>query len=165
VRSNSLAAGATAVGMACMGLAFLGLAGCQQSKSEATEATPAPRKSLSRPAQLYAGQEQILAVDAASVDMAASGAALQLKATGKTATGGYYDLAFIPRINAAPPPDGIYDVDVVGYRPQGPAAQAVTPVVTEGKWADYPKARLKGVRFIAKNNEVVAMLPAAKPPA
>ena len=141
--------------------ACLGLSACEQSKSEATEAAapPAP-KSLSRPAPLYMGQEQILQVDSASVAPGKTPDALTLKAAGKTPTAGYYDLAFVPRINAAPPPDGIYDVDVVGYKPQGAAAQAVTPVETKGEWTGYPKARLKGVRFMAKNNAVVAMLPA-----
>lgn len=136
----------------------LGLAACQQSKSQATEAPPAP-KSLSRPAQLYAGQAEVLAVDAASVAPGKTEGSLTLKASGKTATAGYYELAFLPRINAAPPPDGVYDVDIIGYQPQGPAAQVVTPVEISGQWANYPKARLKGVRFNAKTNAVVAMLP------
>jgi hypothetical protein len=140
--------------------ACLGLAACEQSKSEATEAAPAAApKSLSRPAPLYAGQEQILQVDAASVAPGKTAGSLSLKASGKTATGGYYDLAFLPRINAAPPPDGIYDVDVIGYKPQGAAAPGPTPVETQGEWANYPKTHLKGVRFFAKNNAVVAMLP------
>lgn len=138
--------------------ACLGLSACEQSKSEATEvAAPAPRKSLSRPAPLYAGQEQIQHVDAASVEVSKSGA-VTLKASGKTEVPGFYQLAFLPRINAAAPPDGIYDVDVIGYRPPGGAAQ-VTPVEVSGEWANAPKARLKGVRFITKTNEVVAMLP------
>ena len=142
-------------------VACLGLSACEQSKSEATEAAPAPRKSLSRPAPLYAGQEQIMQVDSATITPGKTPGSLLLNATGKTAAAGYYNLVFLPRINAAPPPDGIYDVDVIGYAPQQPAAQAVTPVETKGEWANYPKERLKGVRFIAKNNEVVAMLPPA----
>lgn len=141
--------------------ACLGLSACEQSKSEATETTEAaaaaPRKSLSRPAPLYAGQEQILQVDTASVETSKSGV-ITLKASGKTDAPGFYQLAFLPRINAAAPPDGIYDVDVIGYRPQGAAAQ-VTPVEVSGQWANAPKERLKGVRFITKTNEVVAMLP------
>ncbi|MDB5445319.1 MAG: hypothetical protein JWQ97_636 [Phenylobacterium sp.] len=137
--------------------ATLGLAACEQSKSAATEAAPVAKKSASRSAQMYAGQEQILEVDAATVEK--SGDALSLKATGKTAMPGYYNMVFLPRINPGPPADGIYDVDVIGYRPQGAAAQVVTPVETKGEWASYPKEHLKGVRFIAKNNAVVAMLP------
>jgi hypothetical protein len=136
----------------------LGLAACEQSKSQATEVPAAP-KSLSRPAQLYAGQAAILEVDSASVASGAAEGGLTLKASGKTATAGYYDLAFLPRINAAPPPDGVYDVDIIGYQPQGPAAQVVTPVEVSGQWANYPKARLKGVRFNTKTNALVAMLP------
>ncbi|CAN7348440.1 hypothetical protein LJR225_002056 [Phenylobacterium sp. LjRoot225] len=136
----------------------LGLAACQQSQSQATETAPAP-KSLSRPAQLYAGQAVILSVDAASVAPGEADGGLTLKASGKTETAGYYELAFLPRINAAPPPDGVYDVDVIGYQPQGPAAQVVTPVEVSGQWTNYPKARLKGVRFNTKTNAVVAMLP------
>jgi hypothetical protein len=138
------------------------LAACEQSKSAADEAQPteAPKKSLSRPAPLYAGQEQILEVDSATIAPGKTPDSLSLKATGKTVMAGYYDLVFLPRINAAPPPDGIYDVDVIGYRPQAAAAQVVTPVETKGEWANFPKEHLKGVRFMAKNNAVVAMLPA-----
>ena len=140
--------------------ACLGLSACEQSKSQATEAAPAPKKSLSRPAPLYAGQAVIQEVDSANVELGKADDSLTLKATGKTATAGYYNLAFLPRINAAPPPDGVYDVDVIGYTPQGPAAQVLTPVDAKGEWTNYPKARLKGVRFNAANNSVVAMLPA-----
>jgi len=139
--------------------ACLGLSACEQSKSAATEAAPAPKKSLSRPAPLYAGQEEILQVDAATIAPTKSGESLLMNATGKTATPGYYQLVFLPRINAAPPPDGIYDVDVIGYRPQTAVAEVPTAVETKGEWASYPKARLKGVRFNAKNNSVVALLP------
>ena len=143
--------------------ALVGLAACEQSKSqaEASDAAPAPKKSLSRPAPLYAGQEQILQVDSAVVERSKTGDSLILKAEGKTPTAGYYELAFLPRINPGPPADGVYDVDVIGYKPQAPAAQAATPVEVKGEWGDYPKARLKGVRFMAKNNAVVAMLPPA----
>ncbi|CAN7255164.1 hypothetical protein LJR219_001086 [Phenylobacterium sp. LjRoot219] len=141
--------------------ACLGLSACEQSKSEATEvAAPAPRKSLSRQATLYAGQEQILQVDSATVEPGNTETSLTLKASGKTEAAGYYQLSFLPRVNAAAPPDGIYDVDVIGYKPQGAVAPAVTPVEVKGEWGNAPKARLKGVRFITKTNEVVAMLPA-----
>ena len=139
--------------------ATLGLAACEQSKSAATEAAPAPKKSASRTAPLYAGQEQILEVDAATVEKTKSGDALNLKATGKTAMPGYYNMVFLPRINPGPPADGIYDVDVIGYKPQAAAAQVITPAEIKGEWSSYPKERLKGIRFIAKNNSVVAMLP------
>jgi hypothetical protein len=139
----------------------LGLAACQQSKSEATEA-PAPKKLLSRSAPLYAGQEQILEVDNAKIEPSKDGDSLLMTATGKTATGGYYDLEFLPRINPAPPADGIYGVDIIGYKPQSAAPQGVTTVETKGEWKPYPKDHLKGVRFVSKTNNIVAMLPAPK---
>jgi hypothetical protein len=144
------------------GVAALGLAGCEQSKSQADEAAPAPKKLLSRSAPLYAGQEQILSVDAATIEPGKGGESIVMKATGKAPSAGYYDLAFLPRINPAPPADGIYDVDVIGYKPQSAAAQAVTPVEAQGEWSNYPKARLKGVRFVSKTNNVVVMLPPAQ---
>ena len=141
--------------------ACLGLSACEQSKSQATEAAPAPapKKYLSRSATFYAGQEQILQVDAASVEVNKAGT-LTLKAEGKTPTAGYYRFGFIPRINAVAPPDGVYDVDVVGYKPQEAAAQAVTPVTVSADWSTAPMSRVKGVRFVTKTNDVVAMLPA-----
>jgi hypothetical protein len=135
----------------------LGLAACQQSKSEAT--TPAPKRYFSRSAQLYAGQEQILRVDSATIEPGKTPDTIILKAVGRTATGGYYDLAFLPRINPGRPADGIYDVDVIGYRPQTAVAQVVTPVEVSGEWPSYPKAHLKGVRFVTQTNDVVASLP------
>ena len=137
--------------------AALGLAGCEQSKSEATEATPAPKPSLSRPAQMYAGQEDIVSIDAASIALDKGG--LVLKADGKAAAPGYTHPGFLPRINVAAPPDGIYEVDVVADRPSGQAAQAATPIKVTGDWTPYPEGRLKGVRFMTKTNSVVAMLP------
>jgi hypothetical protein len=145
-------------------LACCALAACNQSKSDASETAataPAPKKLLSRSAPLYAGQEQILEVDSASIAPGKTPNTLSLKATGKTPTAGYYNLVFLPRINPAPPADGIYDVDIIGYKPQGAAAQVVTPVETKGEWSNYPAERLKGVRFVAKNNDIVAMLPPA----
>jgi hypothetical protein len=141
----------------------LGLASCSGSKSTATTtdaAAPAPKKLLSRSAQMYAGQEQILDVDSATVALGKTPDTLELTASGKTSAPGYTELAFLPRINPGPPADGIYDVDVIGYKPQGVAAQVVTPVEVKGQWDNYPKTELKGVRFVTKTKEVVAMLPA-----
>lgn len=136
----------------------LALGACEQSKSDATETAPAPKKSLTRPASMYAGQEDILSVDAATITVGKDG--LQLKADGKAASAGYTHMGFLPRINIAAPPDGIYEVDVVGDKPATPVAQASTPVTVKGEWSAYPKERLKGVKFVTKTNSVTAMLPA-----
>jgi hypothetical protein len=138
----------------------LALAACEQSKSDATEQAPAPKRSLARPASMYAGQEDLVSVDTASVAVGKGG--LELTADGKAASAGYTHTGFLPRIYIAPPPDGIYEVDVVADRPAAPAAQAATPITVKGEWAPYPESRLKGVKFIAKNNAVTAMLPPPK---
>lgn len=135
----------------------LALAACEQSKSDATEQAAAPKKSLARAAQMYAGQEDIVSVDTASVAAGKDG--LELTAEGKAASPGYTHAGFLPRIYIAPPPDGIYEVDVVADRPATPAPQVVTPITVKGQWAPYPESRLKGVKFIAKTNSVTAMLP------
>lgn len=138
------------------------LSACGPSNPETT--APPPKKSLARSVTFYQGQEQALKVDSASLSIAGPGY-LTLTAKAQLPSPGYTNTGFLPRIYAAPPPDGIYEVDVVGDRPAAPAAQVVTPVEIKGGWSHYPEARLKGVKFMAKTNEVVAMLPATPPPA
>jgi len=141
--------------------ACVALAGCEGSKSVAAapepEAVAPKKKSLARPRPLYAGQEQILSVEKAELEI--DRGALVLKVEGKAPTGGYKDAVFVPRIYAAAPKDGIYEVDVVATKPDGAATPAVTAMEIEKSWDGYPKDRLKGVKFITKTNEVVAMLP------
>ena len=139
------------------------LAGCEQSSSQASTtevAAPAVKKSQARPRQLYAGQEQILSVDTALVEM--DRGQLVLKVNGKAPAAGYTDAAFVPRIYAGAPKDGIYEVDVVATKPGAAGAAAPTAIEIEKSWDGYPEGRLKGVTFITKTNQVTAMLPAAK---
>lgn len=149
---------------ASLGLvALIGLAACQQSSSQAADdqVAAAPKKSLAHQAQFYQGQEQVMKVETASIEVGKTGDLL-MKAQADTPSAGYSDQGFMKRIYAAPPPDGIYEFDVVATKPSTPGAQAVTPIKVEGDWKQFPKDRLKGVKFISKGNEVVAMLPAAK---
>lgn len=147
--------------IAALAMACAALAGCEQSKSEAATAPPpAKTRSLARPAQMYAGQEQILSVQSGTLDM--DQGKLVLKVDGQAAAPGYSDAAFLPRIYAAAPKDGIYEVDVIATTPKGAVAPAPTPIEVEKAWPGYPQGRLKGVKFMTKTNEVVAMLPAAK---
>jgi len=139
-------------------LVAAGLSACDSKPEVAT--APPPSKSMARPAQMYAGQEQIVSVTSAAVRRDATGA-LSMTATGATASPGYVNLGFLRRINAAAPRDGIYEMDVVGDRPSTPTAEAVTPVEVKGAWEGYPAERLKGVKFITKTNSVVVMLPPA----
>ena len=138
--------------------AALGLSACDSSKTDDTPA-PVATKSMARPAQMYAGQENIAKVDTAAIKLNADGS-LGMQASGATASAGYKNLGFLPRINAAPPKDGVYEVDVVGDKPAAAGAQALTPVEVTGAWPNYSKEHLKGVKAYSKTNSVVAMLPA-----
>lgn len=153
MRSVMLAAGLFAV---------VGLSACDSSKTDEAAATPPPTKSMARQAQFYAGQEQISKVDTATVAAGAPGT-LTMNAAGSVGMAGYKNAGFVPRINAAPPRDGVYEVDVVADKPTPSGAAAATPIEVKGAWSPYPADHLKGVKFISKTNSIVAMLPAGKP--
>ena len=138
-------------------VAAVGLAACGEAKEEAV-APPAP-KSGARSAQFYAGQDLIVKVDKASVEVDPTGG-LKMQASGVTASPGYINLGFLPRINAYPPKDGVYEVDVVADKPAAATGAGPAPVEVKGAWSAYPAGRLKGVKFMAKDNTVTAMLPA-----
>ncbi|WP_372782831.1 hypothetical protein [Phenylobacterium sp.] len=144
--------------MAASLAALIGLSACD-TKEEAA-APPPPPKSMARPQQMYAGQEQIAKIDSAAIKVSEPGK-LQMTAAGSVGMAGYKNAAFLPRINAAPPKDGVYEVDVVADKPAAPGAAAVTPIEIKKAWAGYPADHLKGVKFFAKTNSVVAMLPAS----
>jgi len=148
---------ALAGAVACLSLPLL-LGACSKPVSEAAADAPAPKKSLARAAPMYAGQEDVQSVQAATVE-AGPGGGVILKATGVTAGPGWTDAGFLPRIYAGNPPDGIYEVDVVAQKPAAPAGAAPTPVEVKGDWSKYTDGRVKGIKFIAKTNSLVAMLP------
>ena len=139
-------------------LLAVGLSACDSAKDEAA-APPPPTKSMARSQQMYQGQEQIAKVDTAAIKVGKDGT-LEMEATGSVPMAGYKNPGFLPRINAAPPKDGIYEVDAVADRPATPGAAATTPIELKGAWPNYPKDHLKGVKVFARNNSVVAMLPA-----
>jgi hypothetical protein len=147
MRSVILAAGLFAV---------LGLSACDSKPDDAR--APLATKSMARPQQMYAGEENIAKVDTASVKLGADGA-LEMQAAGSAPSAGYTRAAFLKRINAAPPKDGVYEVDAVADRPATPGAQLVTAIDLKGSWPDYPKDHLKGIKVFSKTNSVVAMLP------
>ena len=136
MRKMLLAAGA---------FACLSLSACSEKPAEpaATAEAPAPKKSLARQAPMYAGQEQVL---------------LDLEAQASTDGAGWTQVGFLPRVYAATPPDGIYEVDVVAQKPATPGAAGPTPVEVKSAWDRYKDGRVKGVKFISKTNEVVAMV-------
>lgn len=143
-------------------VAALGLSACDSSKTDdkaaTTAAAPAPPKYYGRSQQMYQGEEMIQSVDSATIKVGKAGT-LEMEAKGSFPMAGYTKTSFLPRINPAPPKDGIYEVDVVGEKPAS-GTPAPTPTEVKGAWAPYPAEHLKGVKFISKTNSVVAMLPA-----
>lgn len=143
--------------------ALIGLAACDSKKDDAVASSaPAPEapKYFGRSQQMYAGEEMIAKVDAATISVGPAGT-LDMHATGSVPEAGYKNQTFLKRINAEAPKDGVYEVDVVAEKPATPGAPAVTPIEVKGAWEGYPADHLKGVRFISKTNSVVAMLGAS----
>lgn len=138
-------------------LASLSLSACSPKPAEEPAAVAAPKKSLARQAPFYQGQEQVLSVESGTVT-AASGGGLDLSAKASTDGGGWTQVGFLPRVYAATPPDGIYEVDVVAQKPASPGAAGPKPVDVKSAWDRYKDGRVKGVKFISKTNEVVAMV-------
>ena len=150
MRSIWLAAGA---------IACLSLSACNSKPAADTAAAPAeaPKKSLARQAPYYAGQENVLSVESGKVTKDAGGG-LNLEAKASTDGSGWTQVGFLPRIYAATPPDGIYEVDVVGQKPAAAGKPGPTPVDVKSGWDRYKDGRVKGVKFIAKTNEIVVMV-------
>ena len=144
-------------------LACLTLAACSDGASQA-DATPPPKKSMARQAPMYQGQDNVQSVQSGTVEPAPGGGVI-LKAQATTAGPGWTQVGFLPRIYPATPPDGVYEIDVVGQMPATPGAATPTPVEVKGDWSKYTDGRVKGVKFISKTNEVTAMLPAGGAPA
>jgi hypothetical protein len=145
--------------LAAFAAAALATAGCQQSQSQASEAAPL-KKDLGRSQVFYQGQEMIQAVEEARIEPGKTPDSLVLKVKGQTAAPGYSDPALLPRIYPAPPPDGIYEVDVVATKPGGAAVAQPTEIQIKNDWSHYPAAHLKAVRFMSKGAPVVAAAPA-----
>jgi outer membrane murein-binding lipoprotein Lpp len=142
-------------------LACLSLAGCSSEPApEAKTEAEAPKKSLARQVQFYQGQDNVQAIESGAIK-AVAGGGYDLEAKVTTDGGGWTKVGFLPRVYAATPPDGIYEVDVVGDKPATPGAAGPTPVEVKSGWDRYKDGRVKGVKFISKTNEVVAMVPGA----
>jgi hypothetical protein len=137
-------------------LVAVGLAACDSNKTE-TAAAPAAPKYIGRSQQMYQGQELISKVDSGSIKPGKDGS-LDMMVSGSASMAGYKNPGFLKRVLYAEPKDGIYEMDVVADKPAS-GTPAATPIEVKGAW-DHPPAGVKGVRFIAKDNSVVAMLPA-----
>lgn len=135
--------------------AGLALTACEKKAEEA--AAPEAPKYAGRSQQMYQGQEHLLKVHSATVTKGANPGELVLTASADAPGGGYTNLGFLPRIYAAQPKDGVYEVDVVGDKPAAGDA-AVTTLEIKGGWSRYSDDRVKGITFIGKDNSVTAMV-------
>lgn len=144
--------------MTACAAAALSLAACDKPTSKA-EATPAaPEKSLAHKAQFYQGQDNVQSITTATVEPGKDGG-VKMKVEATVDGAGYANPGFLPRIYAATPPDGVYEVDVVADKPAAAGAAGATPIEAKGEWSKYTDGRVKGIKFISKTNTVVAMLP------
>jgi len=141
-------------------LACFGLSACSSSDAAnktAAATAEAPKKSLARQAPFYAGQDNVQSVESGKVTKD-QGGGLNLEAKATTDGGGWTQVGFLPRVYAATPPDGIYEVDVVAQKPAAAGKAGPTPVEVKSGWDRYKDGRVKGVKFISKTNEVVVMV-------
>jgi len=136
-------------------VAAIGLSACEQKTQTAAEAPAAP-KYVGRSQTMYQGQELIAKVDSATVAMGKNGS-IVMTVKGSVPMAGYKNPGFLKRILYAVPKDGIYEMDVVADKPAS-GTPAATPIEVKGDWTSTDP--VKGIRFIAKENSVVAMLPA-----
>ena len=144
-----------AAGLCC---AVVGLCACDKASDQTAATAPAAPKYVGRSQTMYQGQELISKVDSATLAVGKNGT-IEMTASGSVPAAGYKNPGFLKRILYATPKDGIYEMDVVADRPAAPGAAAATPIEVKGPW-EHPNDGVKGVRFIAKDNSVVAMLPA-----
>lgn len=151
MRTIWLAAGA----IACLSLSACNDKPAAPAAGEAS--AEAPKKSLARKAPFYAGQDNVLSIQSAAATKD-SGGGLNLEAKASTDGSGWTQVGFLPRVYAATPPDGIYEVDVVAQAPAAAGKPGPTPVEVKSGWDRYKDGRVKGVKFISKTNEVVAMV-------
>lgn len=82
---------------------------------------------------------------------------LAITVEGEVGTPGWTGFALDHRIYIAPPPDGIYEADMVGMPPGGGVADVVTPFCYEETWAPFP-ASLKGLKVYSATNAVTVAL-------
>lgn len=77
---------------------------------------------------------------------------MEIKAVGEVPTLGFTDPQLIPWIYVQPPPDGIYDFDLIAKAPSGFVAQVISKIEA---CAFLPvPAGLKGVRVHAATNSM-----------
>lgn len=144
-------------------VACVSLSACNKpADPPADAAAVAPKKSLARQASMYAGQEQVQSVQSGTITVAAGGG-VDIAAKATTDGAGWTQVGFLPRVYAATPPDGVYEIDVVAQKPTAPGAAGPTRVEAKAAWDKYKDGRVKGVKFISKTNDVTVILGQATP--
>ncbi|WP_219702870.1 hypothetical protein [Marinomonas lutimaris] len=82
---------------------------------------------------------------------------LSITVFGSSPTTGWTNTHLVPYVYIMPPEGGIYDFDLVGTPPSGPAGEMISPAVANYIWPEYP-SDLKGVRVHASLNKAEEML-------
>lgn len=82
---------------------------------------------------------------------------LAIAVEGEVGTPGWTGFALEHRIYIAPPPDGIYEADMVGAPPAGPAIGVVTPFRHDETWAPFP-ADFQGLKVHSASNSATTAL-------
>jgi hypothetical protein len=81
---------------------------------------------------------------------------LHIVAKGKNGNSNTTNIRLEPRVYIVPPPDGIWEFDFVGDRPQV-VDGVITPVSAEYNWKHFPES-VKGIKVYASINSKVALL-------
>lgn len=82
---------------------------------------------------------------------------LAIEVEGQVGTPGWTGFALAHRVYIVPPPDGIYEADMVGEPPSGTVIQVVTPFSYDEIWAPVP-ADLKGLKVHSATNCLTAAI-------
>lgn len=83
---------------------------------------------------------------------------LSVHVEGDVSTPGWSEFALQHYVYVQPPPDGIYEADVVGAPPEGPTPDVITPFFHSETWIRFPQEHLKGLRVHSGTNSVTTML-------
>ncbi len=71
---------------------------------------------------------------------------LRLDVTGLVPSSGWSDVQLLRRVYVQPPPDGIWEYDLVAKRPTGIVLWVISEVKASHSWTRFPEADVEGVR-------------------
>lgn len=83
---------------------------------------------------------------------------LSIHVEGEASTSGWSGFRLEHYVYIQPPPDGIYEADLVGVPPGGIVLQVITPFGFDTTWPNFPREHFKGLRVHAATNSVTTML-------